>query len=637
MTVRCELHDCQANRICVSFAYDPNDVANVKRVAGASWVKSKKHWHVPLDMMSCRKLREVFGDRLHIGPALRSWATEAVREEGHLGKLALADTATLTYLPTALPWLYRHMHVGPIGLTFTTQEEWDAALAGLPSFQCADIRFLADSKAPLNANQQGLGKTPEWIGAVWEAGIEIGDHLVVCNAKAVDGTWEPELEKWQGDAPWDVSIHACTGNRRERQEILDEFFASPAKVRWLVVNTEMIRWVKTEMGPQIVKLKGKAADSPSACDCDATPDPHQHYDYSYPEINAHTWRTICVDECHKGSIRNDKSITHRSMDALKYHDKRTALSGTPAKKKGADVWGTLHWLRPDAFPSKFRFAMEFFQSSNNGYGWKFGELLEHKQDDFAMALVPYVLRRTKDECLPWLPPKHHIYVPCKMEGKQLTQYAKMEEDGFVTIGGVEVDTTSILAEHTRLWQFANAYCEMRDGVVTPTEHSCKLDAMLEKMDEADVFDDPDQKQIVFSQSRKMIEMAAAVLARKGVKLEIISGATHKRKGELRTTIEAFQRGDTQIMCIVTQAGGVSLTLDRADTAHFLDEAWAPDDTEQAEDRLHRATSGTKQVTVYHYYAEGTVDEYRQLVADGKRTAHEIMWDIRRKRMKEKAA
>jgi len=635
MPVTVEINNaCPDGRICVDFPYSSTLVQRVKSVSGASFVKTpRRHWHVPKSMISCRALRNAFGDELVIGPSLRSWATEAARQETTLNRLALADTAELVRLPHVLPTLYRAMHVGPIGLTFTTEEQWTEALAAPGSYQTADIKFLADSPAPLNANQQGLGKTPEWIASVWEAGLEAGDHLVVCNSAAVDGTWEPELEQWTSDCADEVGIYACTGTRAQREVAIGAWRTSTAKSRWLIVNTQMIQWRKDPDGTRIVKLKGKKAEG--SCTCSASKDPHAHYSDPYPTIAAHTFRTICVDECQKASIRNDKSITHMSIDAIKHSDKRCAMSGTPAKKKGADVWGVLHWLNPKAFPSKFRFAMDFFEASNNGFGWKFGKLREELAGQFADTLKPYALRRTKDECLPWLPPKLHVYVPCTMGSKQAAQYQAMEDDGFVNISGEEVTTTSVLAEFTRLTQFANAYCEVRGGVVAPTALSCKLDAMLEKMDEADVFEDTEQKQLVFSSSRLMVELAAEVLSTKGIKVQIISGG-QSRKGQRRAIKEAFQSGGTQVLCIVTTAGGVSLTLDRADTVHFLDESWAPDDTEQAEDRAHRATSGTKQVTIYHYYTRHTLDEYRMEVADDKRTAHDLIWDVRRKLLKEKA-
>jgi hypothetical protein len=81
--------------------------------------------------------------------------------------------------------------------------------------------------------------------------------------------------------------------------------------------------------------------------------------------------------------------------------------------------------------------------------------------------------------------------------------------------------------------------------------------------------------------------------------------------------------------MTTTAGGVAITLDRADTVHILDETWVPDDQEQFEDRAHRA-SRMHQVTVYYYRSKDTVEEdIYKLVQDnpGRRSTVEIL-DIR---------
>lgn len=638
MTVRVEL-DCGKNRICVDFPYEASLVRAVKTVDGRSYVKTpRKHWHVPQDMNTCRALRKAFGHQLEIGPKLASWAKQAAREEKTLGTLALADTAELQRLPEVLPTLARCMHVGPLGQQFTTESQWEEALKKPGSFQAADIRFLVESQAPLNGNQQGLGKTPEWISAVWEGGWEVGDHLVVANSAAVDGTWEPELERWHADAPYEVGIFACTGTRRDREEVLEQWLCSKAPVRWVVVNPEMIRLRKDpeRTSEILIGMREGTKASRDACYCDMmnTSGPHEHYVQAYPQLDI-AWRTYCIDECHKGSIRNHKTITAKSLMSV-VADKRCAMSGTPSKAKGQDLWGILNFLRPDAFTSSWRFWGAYFEIEENDYGKTVGTLREDKQEEFFQAMKPYMLRRTKAECLPWLPPKQWVDVWCRMGKDQAKQYESMKEDAYARLGDVDIYANNVLAEFTRLQQFANALCVVEDGKVRPTATSCKLDAMLEKMDEAGMFDEGNtDKQVVFSQSRALIELTAHLLRERGGKkfeVQVISGKNNKR-GERRRIKEEFQDGTTRVLCIVTSAGGVSLTLDAADVAHFLDESWAPDETEQAEDRLHRA-SRVHQVTIYNYRTHGTIDEYKMEVSEDKAEAQEFIMDVRRQILKE---
>lgn len=622
-----ETNQCDSKRICVDFTYNATLVSRMRGVSGRSFVKTPhKHWHVPLDMETCRELRKAFGNDLVIGPSLYSWAQNAANAEVALGTLASADTAVLQRLHSVLPALHEAIHLGPRGLIMTPQERAEALL-GPASFQAADVRFLVESANPLNGNQQGIGKTPEWIAAVWEAGLEEGNHLVIAPATAVDGTWEPELEKWQEDAGKLVGIYACTGTRSQREATLAAWQRSKAAVNWVVVNPAMIQFQKdgTRTSPITLPLKGKAALQ--GCYCKQGKDAHEHYTNPYPELTKVEWTTIAIDECHKGNIRNHKTITSKAIHKLRTQ-KRHALSGTPMKKKGSDIWGILHWLNPDVFTSYWRMAETYFNVDDNGFGKTVGTLRKEMEEPFFRMLQPYIIRRTKAEVLTWLPPKHYVEVLCQMTERQGKQYREMAAEGVARLEEGTVSTINILAEFTRLTQFAfGVWKKGPDGKLMPTEDSGKLAALLEKMEEADLFDDTSVKQLVFSQYRQVVELVATVLRAKGVKVEIISGKQNKQ-GQRRAIREAFQAGDVQVLCIVTTAGGVSLTLDAADTVHMLDDLWSPDEAEQAEDRAHRA-SRVHQVTIYQYRTIDSIDQYRAKTAAEKAVEHKRILDIRR--------
>lgn len=632
----------KGNRIDVRFEYSKAMVMKMRTIPGRAFVRSDKHWTVPLDLTACRMLRQVFDpDRegiLVMGDALRSWAALAVQEEATLGTIALSDTGTLDRLWSTLPGLARAIHLGPLGKHMDAL--WSTLGLFAPgSYQAADVEFLVASAAPLNALQQGLGKTPEWIAAVWEQGIEVGNHLVMAPSSAVDGTWEPELEMWQEEAGDDVEIFACTGTKKQREATLAAFLRSTAPVKWVVINPQMVQYRKDATNTSRIARKAKPKDFDIACHCDRMKEAHWHYESAYPMLMDVEWNTIAIDECHKGNIRNHRSLTSFSIHDLILAEggKKCALSGTPMKKKGADIWGVLHWLRPDVFTSFWRFAEMFFEIEDNGFGKKVGEFIEEREEAFFQYLMPYVVRRTKKECAPWLPEKQIIEVPVTMTPKQAKQYAEMADDGIARLAdGSDVYTTSVLSEFTRLAQFANAFCTTRDGKIIPTEDSAKLDALFQKLDEDGILDGSSEQQtLIFSQSREMVELVAAMLRKKKVSVGIVSGGMNK-KGARRQIKEAFQGGEIKVLCIVTTAGGVSLTLDAADTCHFIDQSWAPDEDEQAEDRAHRV-SRIHQVTIYRYIAKGTIDEYKAITALDKAEAQRYILDVRRDLLKARAA
>ena len=657
MPVHVEIADCPGakGRIDVRFTYDRDRVAAMRTVAGRSYVKTPdKHWHVPLDMETCRQLREAFGNDLKIGPELKAWALAQVRMENQMQSISLSESATLTRLPAILPQLAEAIHLGPLGKNMTLEER----IAGLKqpgSYQAADTLFMSEAIASLNGNQPGLGKTLEYYASIFEAGLELGCHLVVAPVAAVSGTWGKEGRIWLSDAIGvKVEVFPCTDSKADRMDMLQAFINSTADVKIVIVNPAMLTLRKDKPPKPVVGKFGRIQHSDftpgpitmpvtserekmTACKCNkGKGKPHFHYTEPWPELFRTKWRTVCVDESHKNSIRNHKSITSKSLGRLSKDAKRTALTGTPMRKAGgADIWGILNWLRPDVFTSYWRFAEQYFEIEDNGFGKKVGKLRPEREDAFWRMLAPYVVRRLKKEVAPWLPDKMYKVVDCFMSGKQLTQYIKMEKEGAAELDGLSVYAEGVLDRFTRLKQFANAeHVFGSNGQLVPVA-SCKVDALVEKLEELGANEDPKQKHLVFSQFKQMVEFAARTLEAKGYKVAVLSGDT-KGRGVRDRMMEDFQEGDIQILCIVTTAGGVSLTLDAADDVHQLDEMWDPGDDEQAEDRAHRV-SRIHQVTVWTYQTVDSIDQYIASAKIEKKEGHELILDVRREILRRRVA
>lgn len=631
MLVTAEINDGKCSvkgRICVRFAFSKSLLAQIKKIPGSSYVKkTPKHWHVPQDMETCRLLRQEFGDELEVGPNLKNWAQGQLRVEGKMASIAKKESANLTRLPFVLPQLYEAVHLGPLGRHMTEEERQDALL-GPGSYQCADVEFLAESPGPLNGNEQGTGKTIEWIASLWEAGIEEGDHLIICPKAAADATWEPELEKWQEECLDDVGIFMCVQDKKEeRQEVIDAWLSSDKPVRWVVVNPHMLMLRKDNTRESSITLRVTGKKEETACYCGKKAKAHEHYVTPFPELYEYEWRTVCIDEAHKGVVRNHKSLTFKSVTRLKVSDKKCCMSGTPMKKLGgADLWGMLHYLHPEQFTSYWQFADSFYEVTDNGFGKKVGLLREERQEAMFRLVSPYLLRRTKKECAPWLPEKLYVDVPVHMTARQRQQYERMERDAFLNVGTNELSASATLDKIVRLKQFANSHCKIdHDGKLIPIE-SPKIDAMMAKMEECGLFEQGEQSpHLVFSQSRRMCNLIYERLVAAGLRVGAISGGTKNRR-KLR---EDFQSGKYDVLVIVTTAGGVSLTLDRADYVHLIDEMWSPDDDEQAEDRAHRV-SRIHQVTVFIYRSVGTIDEDIAVSKADKKESHEIILDVRRR-------
>lgn len=188
--------------------------AACKRVSGASWSKAQRCWTYPLTYGTCQELREVWGEELRIGPALWAWAAEEKVRRAELAALAKLKSVDLDRVERIAPIL---------GAAMRDRK-----------YQQVGAALLARAGNMLLADQPGLGKTLQSLGAVLESGID-GLNLVVAPATAVVMTWLPEVAKW---LPQDT-VWACSGDRKRRMHMITEAIAAPGR-RWLIINPEML-------------------------------------------------------------------------------------------------------------------------------------------------------------------------------------------------------------------------------------------------------------------------------------------------------------------------------------------------------------------------------------------------------------
>lgn len=603
MKVHVEVSERHKARAEVHFPYDPSAVMLVKEIAGARFVGKDKggpYWTIPLDLQMMREARRLFGKAMVLGPKITEWGRRQVERESVLSGLSDAGDATLERLPDALP-----------------------TLAGaLRDYQRSGVAFGSAGRSVLIADQPGLGKTLEAIGAIYEAGQEAGAHLVIAPKSSLFTVWKKELEKW---ATGEVYVSPERG-RKAREDMIAAFRASKAETKWLVVNPSLVRMKKEKV-----------------YNADGSPKLTKKFTQEirlipqFPEIHAVKWSSITLDEVsHRSgaSIKNPDTLTAKAIYDLDTVEGalRIALSGTPMTNRAIDLWGILHWLDPDRYSSKWNWAEHFLEIENNGFGKKIGKVRDDREHDLWQSLTPYVLRRTKGEVAQELPPKNIIDRWCDFGSvKHQKQYTEMADEAQVRIGEENISATSILAELTRLKQFSNSRYEADNaGNIVPTTDSGKFDELLEILEERGILDgEGDSKIVVFSQFSQIVDAwAEALRTEHKVEAMTLTGATTK-KGERQRIQDTFQSdGGPRVLFMTTTAGGVAITLDRADTVVLVDETWSPTEQEQAEDRVHRI-SRVHQVDVYYLRTEGTVEEYiMEQVAD-KAQVHSRILDVRR--------
>lgn len=638
MSVYAEL---EGDRIEITYSgFNPNFLKLLKKLKNSHFkAKPYPHWWMKKDIESAKMLRGVFGEELELGPLLKRWAKETMRKQRNLAKIALADTAELQRLPEVLPELGRKIHVGPRGVAMT-KREFLAALKEPPSYQAADVLFMATADNPMNLNQPGTGKTLTTIGAIYEGALERGPKLIVAPMTSLDVVWEEELTRYT-----DQPVLRFGWNKNERIRLITQAtdMVETGDDFWMVVNPQSFQYNRTwEYCDDHAKLKAEGVRLTlgklhQCIDC------KEVLTSEYPEVLWIPWSVAVVDEFDKMGLGNPDTLTYQTLEVINA-TKKMILSGTPIGGVPIKLFGILSYLHPDIFTSKWGFANQWLDVTKESYELRgeeketrvIGDVREDREQAFYEMLSSYMVRRTKEECLPWLPPKLYIEIKAEMSGKQEAQYREFAREAEIRIDEEELNATSVLAEYTRLKQFANAAMTILgrndEGrpILRPTTDSCKLPHVIELLEERGIKAKGksvgDQQVVIFSQFTQIVDMITEELQRLGYPAEKLTGATRPdRRADLQ---RGFQAGKFRVLVMNVKAGGVSITLDMADTVIFLDETWNPDDQEQAEDRIHRA-SRIHQVTVYYIRTKKTIEQYIQAKVLDKSRINKNILDLRR--------
>ena len=552
------MHDLEA-------VFIPKD--RLEKVGG-----ERPHWRIPLDYFAAKKMADAVGEKnLELGEALDEWARVHYDTEADLIEILSSDDYKLTRLPKVLPEMYKWYR----------------------PYQRVAVAYGAYVLRHLNASKPGLGKTPETIGVIYETeNEEAGPSLVVAPKTSLESVWEQQLTRFGQKVPV-IRANGDGVRRFERYHWIHEaeLAHSIGRPFFLLVNPDMVRYRKIDPEQDAVKDNLRP-----------------EFEFLYEIV----WRNIVLDEVQKNGLRNVGTVTAKGILDLQYDEEgvRAALSGTPAGGKMVNLFGVLHWLDPIAFSSKYKWAQRWMtvELEAGRKGEKphtvIGDVLEEKEDEFTRHLLPYMIRHTKEEVLPQLPPKDEQELWVSMTEAQKVQYDRFATMAEIELGDKTLTATNILAIYTRLKQFAGAKLRFEDEKLIPTEDSPKLHLVEEKLDELGIMDGSGEAQaIISSQFEGMVRMMYDYLVKKGVACTLLVGKTKNRTD----TINSFQAGEAKVILMTHTTGGVSIDLDAADTVFLLDEWWDPDVQEQVADRAHRA-SRMHQVTVYFIRTKDTIEE-----------------------------
>lgn len=316
------------------------------------------------------------------------------------------------------------------------------------------------------------------------------------------------------------------------------------------------------------------------------------------DLAAVRWATLVIDEAH--AVKNPE--TRLAEAARRLRPAWTlALTGTPVENHPGELWAIFHLLAPDLLGPWTRFRKRFAEPIAGGD--------YHARDALRRLVGPYLLRRTKEEVLPDLPPRLETTRFIEPTEEQRALYDRVRTAALAELESCDPNRRRLLAALTRLRQIA-----AHPALVDPRwpEASPKLDAILNVLDE---LRSEGRRPLVFSPFAKHLRLIAAALETRGLRPLLLTGLTPE--ADRAGIVAAFQRGEGDAFLISLKAGGTGLNLTAADTVLIADPWWNPAAEAQAAGRAHRIGQD-RTVTVVRFLVRGTIEEEMLRLQEAKR-------------------
>lgn len=451
---------------------------------------------------------------------------------------------------------------------------------------------IAESKRILLADQPGLGKTLEVLGALELAGLFDRPSIILIVTPIINAqtTWRDTVERFLKPRYPDLSlIDVSKGTASQKAKQFDKVYPD---------------------GPVIVLANHNALD--------LTAKGVRVAQLVTPEYDA-----VVIDESHMVlPIKDPRKLTNfwKGLNKVKMNSDciRVAISGTPDRGKLENRYGTWMFLHPERIATKWAWLEENFwmneQRVSKTRTIKVATTLKN-QGMWLERDRSWMIRRTKQEVLPQLPPKRYVDVEVELGKEQRAAYLgqQIESERKIYDARIEErDSGEAMVFALRARQLSTcSWSQDAEGKVLPVVggESAKLEWLLEWFNERgfieqDSFADNAAKVVIVSSFSKVLHWLKAELDERGIDCAVLDGSSSDTQ---RSAIQREFQGGSLRVVLLSGSMGVGINLDAADDLIMLDSPYDPDRIEQIEDRVHRA-SNMHHVTIWNVIAVDTIDQ-----------------------------
>lgn len=503
-------------------------------------------------------------------------------------------------------------------LTFTPEKQLRPGQPGLPrslkpgvkllEHQLKGLRWLqglwlAGARGGLLADDMGLGKTLQalafiaWVAELMEDNQVPRHPVLIVAPVALLENWKKEYFRFL--QPILGPVHELHGQKLrdyKNSEMAEELgITKEIDIKEKEEAGKLLKSIRGLLNIEVIQRMGIAL---------TTYETLRDYQFSFGRVK---WSVIVLDEAQK--IKNPTAMITTAIKAMKY-DFGLCLTGTPVENSLVDLWSIMDFAQPaclgtlEDFRRRFHLPLAREDTDREALGRELKE-----------KVAGLLLRRTKEEHLPDLPPLREKLYAVEMPPEQLQKYLEVVQSARKEFAGEpgkknrrHIFQVIGLLRDISLHPFL-LYNEV-DLAGLPPEEIINTSARVKKTVEIlDEISKCGKKALVFLVSRKMQRLMQRVLrCRYGLDCAIINGEVSG--GRRQQLVDAFQTATGfNVLILSPEAAGVGLNITAANHVIHLSRLWNPAKEDQATNRVYRIGQDMPvyvhiPMAVHHLFGDG---------------------------------
>ena len=455
--------------------------------------------------------------------------------------------------------------------SYTDQRLDNLLTVSLYPYQREGIRFAFERGWTIIADEMGLGKTIQAIGTAELLRREgLAEQVLIVCPTSLKYQWQREIERF------------VVGNASKRCSTeLQSLEASPTKPLTLVIE-----------GNPMKRKEQYASDVP-----------YKIVSYNCMSNDVKMWGSLQTEVLIMDEVQRLKNWkTQISMAARKIRsDYAVILSGTPLENKLEELYSVMEFADNYCLGPYWQFRADCIVTDDGGKVIGYQNL--NRVGEMARERL---IRRTKKQVALQMPKRtdQNLFVPMTKEQMDIHDEYKVSVANLVQKWRKMHFLTE--KDRQRLLQFLSMMRMVCDSTYILDQKSRYDTKVTETMSILQsVFENGDEKVVIFSQWERMTRLIAYELDKLGVRYEYLHGGVPSKAR--RDLISNFTDNPYSRVFLSTDAGSTGLNLQAGSIMINLDLPWNPAVLEQRIARIYRLGQ-ERNVQVINLVAKGTIEE-----------------------------